>query len=812
VLCFQCGGPLEGGENKCPNCGADLKRVSRRIELPSSDGLQKYTQKLRAVSAKDRRFFPEGEKIEDRFELGAMIGRGPFGHVYEALDSELEVTVALKIFEKDIFSGKKARSNFESQVKKARKLSRKNLVRVMDNGEHQGHVWVSMQHLEGLTLRKLMKLRASKDEVFELDEIERLVSQVSDGLHKLGDSHGDLKPENILFLPDVLKITDYFLVAGIAKDEIHERLGESDYLAPEIKSARGKVAASPSETADVYSLGCIVSEMMFGSVTPPAEGDEDLEDPVRAEIARICREATDSKKANRQSTLAAVKDAIVAAIAEPEPEGASALPVIPPPPAPMSSASEASEVPPVPPTPPTPPATPASEASEVTEDADKGTSKAKDKDKDKGDAKASDKKKAGAKDKTSDKGSKKDADKTKEEEEPLDELPEDEIATVEVGRKSKSSDMLDLLPTNEVSRDKVPVKKGPELKAGKEAEKLIADKAKPSSKEKSGVPTWAVLVGIVCIGFAIIAITIGNNREKKVVNIGDENAANTTSTTPAATSATSVAAAKDMGTKNVADAGTTPDPTVVAALTNASQKSDAALAASLAEAEKMANAADMGTNTTDAGADTTPASNTTPAAVATNKTDSGSSNTKTDSKTGSKASTDSSSKTTKPAAEGTNCPQGMKLVKSKKSGNLCVDAYEYPGRGSTPKTRVSWFEAKKICEKAGKRLCSGSEFRRACGSKYPWRGSKWDPDKCNTADADGFERTIAKAGSKATCRSRASGAYDMVGNVFEWTAEKRIVGGSFNSDEGVASCSYSSGKSPSSSAGDIGFRCCASPN
>ncbi|MEC9397154.1 MAG: SUMF1/EgtB/PvdO family nonheme iron enzyme, partial [Myxococcota bacterium] len=99
-----------------------------------------------------------------------------------------------------------------------------------------------------------------------------------------------------------------------------------------------------------------------------------------------------------------------------------------------------------------------------------------------------------------------------------------------------------------------------------------------------------------------------------------------------------------------------------------------------------------------------------------------------------------------------------------------------------------------------------------CGSKYPWKGSKWDPDKCNTADADGFERSIAAAGSKATCRSRASGAYDMVGNVFEWTAEKRIVGGSFNSDEGVASCGYSSGKSPSSSAADIGFRCCASPN
>jgi hypothetical protein len=130
-----------------------------------------------------------------------------------------------------------------------------------------------------------------------------------------------------------------------------------------------------------------------------------------------------------------------------------------------------------------------------------------------------------------------------------------------------------------------------------------------------------VLVGIVCIGFAIIAITIGNNREQKVVNIGDENAANTTQTTPKETTATTVAVATDMGVKNAADAGsTTPDPTVVAALTTASQKSDAALNASLtslAEAEKAANAADMGTNNgADAGKDSKPAE-TTAAAVPT---------------------------------------------------------------------------------------------------------------------------------------------------------------------------------------------------
>ena len=809
MLCFQCGGPIEGSENKCPNCGADLSRVSRRIELPKSDGLQKYTQKLRAVSKDDRRYFPEGEKIADRFELGTLIGRGPFGHVYDALDTELEVSVAIKIFDKELFSSKKARSAFDAQVKKARKLSRKNLVRVMDHGEYGGHAWVSMQHLEGLTLRKLMKLRASKDEVFELEEVERLVTQVCDALHKLADSHGNLKPENILFLPDVLKITDHFLIAGIPKDEVHKRLADSEYLAPEIAKAKGKVASSPSEASDIYSLGRVVSEMMFGQVTPPDDGDERLEDPILAAIATVCREATSEKKSDRHASLEEMKDAVSNALAGQELEEVdevASLPPIAPPPAPLSSASEVSEVPPA--APPTPPPVDAKKEGAKKPAESKPPAK-------KEDAKKSSKAKAAAASKPKAKNEEDDAFDV------LDELPEDDIATVEVGRKKggeKSSDMLDLLPTNEVSRDKIPVTKGPELKPGKEAEKLIAPKS-PAEDKKGGIPPWAVMVGLLCLGIAVIAFAVSNNREKKVVNIGDDTAANTTATTPSQTSVTSTAVAAkpaDMGADK-ADAGqATPDPTVVAALGNAGRLREAAVTTSLAEADRIAKEADMGGDTApDAGGDAGTnqvASNTTPNVAAnTNKTDSSSNSTKTDTKTGSKATTDSS-KTTKKAPEGTNCPQGMKLVKNKKAGNICVDAYEFPGRGSTPKTRVTWFQAKKICENNGKRLCSGAEFKRACGSKYPWKGSSWDPNKCNTADEDGFERTIAAAGSKKGCRSRASGAYDMVGNVFEWTAEKRIVGGSFNSDEGVASCRYSSGKSPSSSAADIGFRCCATPN
>lgn len=150
------------------------------------------------------------------------------------------------------------------------------------------------------------------------------------------------------------------------------------------------------------------------------------------------------------------------------------------------------------------------------------------------------------------------------------------------------------------------------------------------------------------------------------------------------------------------------------------------------------------------------------------------------------------------------------MLLKRKWGNYCVDRYEYPGGGTRPKTRVSWFNAKKLCSAKGKRLCTIKEWKSACGSRYPY-GKKFDANKCNTADEDGFERNIAKAGSFKKCKSRSSGAYDMTGNVHEWVKEQKIAGGGFESDESVASCRYSSSKSPGSSAGYIGFRCCANP-
>lgn len=120
----------------------------------------------------------------------------------------------------------------------------------------------------------------------------------------------------------------------------------------------------------------------------------------------------------------------------------------------------------------------------------------------------------------------------------------------------------------------------------------------------------------------------------------------------------------------------------------------------------------------------------------------------------------------------------------------CIDKHEWPNHdGEMPRVYVNWFEAKQLCQSVGKRLCRRSEWTLACeGPKrlpYPW-GFVRQPSPCNVdrasipADANAIvdERTrdaeIARLwqadpiGSHPACIS-AFGAYDMSGNVDEWT-------------------------------------------
>ena len=153
----------------------------------------------------------------------------------------------------------------------------------------------------------------------------------------------------------------------------------------------------------------------------------------------------------------------------------------------------------------------------------------------------------------------------------------------------------------------------------------------------------------------------------------------------------------------------------------------------------------------------------------------------------------------------------------KRTGAFCMDYYEYPNwRGAKPKTRVTWNQAKALCENKKKRLCTEVEWERACKGwksyRYPY-GNKFNPNACNTENAAGNDRKVARCGAFRNCRSKYS-VYDLSGNVAEWTATKLgssyvVKGGYSRRPDWAVRCANRVGKGPGRASSYVGFRCCA---
>lgn len=137
---------------------------------------------------------------------------------------------------------------------------------------------------------------------------------------------------------------------------------------------------------------------------------------------------------------------------------------------------------------------------------------------------------------------------------------------------------------------------------------------------------------------------------------------------------------------------------------------------------------------------------------------------------------------------------------------FCIDTYEYPNqKGAIPAVFVSWYEAKALCEKQGKRLCGDDEWTLACEGpeRLPYTyGWKRDATACNidkkwrkpndailassSASPEVIEAELERlsqrvpAGSMPRCRS-AYGVFDMGGNVDEWTENVTRGGKPFRS-------------------------------
>lgn len=154
-----------------------------------------------------------------------------------------------------------------------------------------------------------------------------------------------------------------------------------------------------------------------------------------------------------------------------------------------------------------------------------------------------------------------------------------------------------------------------------------------------------------------------------------------------------------------------------------------------------------------------------------------------------------------------NCPKDMAPIQKS-----CIDRYEYPNKAQRfPKVDVSIADAQALCRQQQKHLCTSQEWLDACegpeGNRWSY-GSQYDPSKCHHNAPDGLGKAQL-AGLFADCQTTA-GVFDLTGNVWEWTMEGEMYGGSWNFSSGMGQCRASAHPATGYKSHEIGFRCCAS--
>jgi serine/threonine-protein kinase len=217
----------------------------------------------------------EPRRLGNRYELGAVLGRGGMAEVYMARDIRLGRAVAVKTLRADMARDATFQARFRREAQSAASLNHPAIVAVYDTGEDFiGGIslpFIVMEYVDGSTLRDL--LHSGRKLLPERSlEITGGVLQALDYSHRNGIVHRDIKPANVMLTRGgAVKVMDFGIAramgdAGMTMTQTAAVIGTAQYLSPE--QAKGEQVDARS---DLYSTGCLLYELLTGR--PPFIGD-----------------------------------------------------------------------------------------------------------------------------------------------------------------------------------------------------------------------------------------------------------------------------------------------------------------------------------------------------------------------------------------------------------------------------------------------------------------------------------------------------------------------------------------------------------
>ena len=257
-VCPQCGAEYETGDRFCPKDGSPLR--------PKTGGDPLI-----------------GRVIADRYLVLARLGEGGMGRVYLAEHVKMNRQCAIKVMNPSLVNDAESSQRFAREASSAARILHSNVAAVFDYGESDKIVYLVMEYVDGEPLSSM--LSAAPNGALEPRRAIDLARQIADGLqaaHELGIVHRDLKPDNVIVARsrsgrEIPKIVDFGIAKAVSEapqDALTRSglvIGTPEYMSPE------QLLGDPVDSrADIYSLGCILYQMLTGNSAFAAESREQM--------------------------------------------------------------------------------------------------------------------------------------------------------------------------------------------------------------------------------------------------------------------------------------------------------------------------------------------------------------------------------------------------------------------------------------------------------------------------------------------------------------------------------------------------------
>ena len=247
--------------------------------------------------------------LGQRYAFDHELGRGGTAIVYQAQDLKHDRPVAIKVLDPQTTAGL-GTPRFLREIQIAAQLQHPHILPLFDSGQVDGFLFYVMPLVEGESLQELL----NRETYVPLEDALRIAAQVAEALayaHGHGIVHRDIKPGNILLMGGHALVSDFGIARALdaaAGDGVTSAgliVGTPAYMSPEQCDGSSKLDGR----SDIYSLGCVLFEMLAGRPPFPGSG-------VRAVMAAHLQEEVPSLREFRPQVPAAVEAIVARALAK----------------------------------------------------------------------------------------------------------------------------------------------------------------------------------------------------------------------------------------------------------------------------------------------------------------------------------------------------------------------------------------------------------------------------------------------------------------------------------------------------------------